>query len=59
MSILKFVANEFSLNFKDSDDASMLKGFMFKDLDGELKSLILNYEITAMKVHTEVPETVT
>lgn len=59
MSILKFVANEFLLNFKDSDDACMLKGFMFKDLNSDLKSLILNYEITAMKVHTEVPEIVT
>jgi len=59
MSLLKFIANEFLLNFKNSDDAFMLKGFMFKDLNSELKSLILNYEITAMKVHTEVPEIVT
>ena len=59
ISLLKFVANEFSLNFKDSDDAFMLKGFMFKDLNSDLKSLILNYELTAMKVHTEVPEIVT
>ncbi len=59
MSLLKFVANEFALNFKNSDDAFMLKGFMFKDLNHELKSLILNYEITAMKVHTEFPEIVT
>lgn len=59
MSLLKFVANEFSLNFKNSDDAFMLQGFMFKDLNTDLKSLILNYEITAMKVHTEVSEIVT
>jgi hypothetical protein len=57
-SLLKFVENEFPLNLKDGDDASVLNGFMFKDMNFELKNVILNYRVTAMKVVTTNPEIV-
>jgi hypothetical protein len=57
-SLLKFINNEYPLNFKESDDGSMLNGLMFKDFNPELKSLILNYKLTGIKVVTENQEIV-
>ncbi len=57
-SILKFIANEFPLNLANNDDAYMLNGFYYKDLSSTIKSLILNYKLTSMKVVTSNPDIV-
>jgi hypothetical protein len=59
LSIIKFIQNEFALNFKHYDDAHMLNGLKFKDFSPELKKLILHYRLTAMRIVTTVPEIVT
>jgi uncharacterized protein with ParB-like and HNH nuclease domain len=59
VSIIKYISNEYPLNFDETDDAFMLKGYYFKDLKQELKSLVLNYALTLIKITTDDSKRVT
>jgi hypothetical protein len=53
ISIIKFISNEFCLNFDKDDSGYLLNGLYFKDLNPTLKMTILTYRITVMQLIVE------
>jgi len=58
-SLIKFMENEFALNFEENDSAYMLNGLKFKNLSSDLKKIIWDYKIPMIKVLVENEKTVT